>query len=796
MSFSKNFISATYKYTTFNQHIPAPLFRKCFEIKKQVKSASITITGLGFYKLYINGKDITKGFLAPYISNPDHIIYFDEYNITPLLLHGKNAIGVILGNGMQNSPGGRIWDFDLARWRSAPKLAFIIEGEYDNGEKFRIETDESFKISNSPIWFDDLRCGVFYNALNEQANWNMPDFDDSHWNNAHFCEVPRGKFAICRADPITACARIAPVSITKGGIKHYQPDRKENWDTLEKPEALQGHIYDFGKNSAGVFEFKISGAEPGRRIEFFTSEVLDSDGDIDPYTFYNFYPEFYAQRDIYICKGGEETFIPDFTYHGYRYCLVTGLKDCEATPRALTYIEAHSNLRETGNFYCSDEVLNKVQLAARNSDLANFYYFPTDCPHREKNGWTGDASVSCEHILMNLDAQRSYEEWLRNIRCSMKEDGQLPGIIPTGEWGYQWGNGPMWDSALTFIPYYTYKYTGNKNILAENADAIFRYLNYISNKRDENGLIAIGLGDWLHPNRDAGEPKCPLIVTDSIISMSICEKAAFIFGELNKSLQQAFAQSLYNEFRSAIRTHLVSFNKMSVLSNTQTALSMAIYFGVFEKSEIPLAVNRLVEIIHQSNDLLDGGFICGRTMFHVLSDNGYADLAYKIIKGPEFPSYGYWLSQGATSLWEDFYPETRNSMNHHFWGDVSSWFIKAVAGIKFNPDGNDLLRVDITPNFISGLRFAESSYDAPDGKISVRWDRNEDFATVKIQVPDNMKCTLYLPDGWITDETEYPFDGVDFMKIKGDKEIKLITSQAYKNQTKGVVPVDISKKNR
>lgn len=792
MSFSEKFISASYKYTTFFEHIPAPLFRKEFEIGGGLEEAELTITGLGFYKLYINGKDVTKGMLAPYISNPDHIIYFDSYNVAPLLREGRNVIGVMLGNGMQNCPGGRIWDFDLVRWRSAPKLALCFEGRYENGEEIKFEADESFKVSDSPIWFDDLRCGVFYNALKEQDGWNKAGFDDSGWGNAHFCEAPRGKFRLCEADPVRASKRIAPVSIHKGSIKRYTPGRKENWKTVEMPESLEGFVYDFGVNSAGVFEFRIKNAEPGRRIEFFTSEILDADGNVDPHTFYDFYPEFYAQRDIYICKGSEESFIPDFTYHGYRYCLVTGLNEEEATPEALTYIEAHSALEEKGNFICSDETLNKIQAAARVSDLANFYYFPTDCPHREKNGWTGDASVSAEHVLINLSPENSYREWLNNIRCAMKEDGQLPGVIPTGEWGYHWGNGPMWDSVLTFLPFFTYKYRGDKTILAENADAILRYINYISSKRDEDGLIAIGLGDWLHPNRGAGEPKCPLIVTDSIISMAICDMASFIFGELGRKAQSDFAKALYNEFREAIRNNLVDFNKMSVLSDTQTALSMAIYFGVFEKSEVPFAVKRLVEIIHCSNDLLDGGFLSGRFMFHVLSDNGYADLAYKIIVGPDFPSYGYWLKKDATSLWEDFYPETNNSMNHHFWGDVSAWFIKAITGIKLNPENNNIKRVDICPNFIGKLTFAEGFHDSPEGRIHVRWDKDGDEAVIKITVPETMKGRLYLPDGWITKQCEYPFDGVNFINLRPEFEVKLITKEAFRKLTEGVTPADIN----
>ncbi|MBQ7596071.1 MAG: family 78 glycoside hydrolase catalytic domain [Clostridia bacterium] len=783
MKFSEQFISATKKYTTFFEHIPAPLLRKEFDVKNELQSACITICGLGFYKLYINGKDITKGLLAPYISNPDHIVYYDCYDIAPLLKKGRNAIGIMLGNGMLNCPGGIVWDFDKEPWRSAPKTALCVELEYKNGETAEFESDESFKCSESPIWFDDLRCGVFYNALKEQKGWSEPGFDDSGWKNAFFCEKPRGEARLCEADPITAQKRIAPVSIKKGAIKPYIPGRKHDWTSLEMPATLEGHIFDFGVNSAGVFEFKVSGAKPGTRVEFFTAEMLDDDGDINNTTFSDFYPVYYAQRDIYICKGGEESFIPDFTYHGYRYCLVTGLDNSQVSEDTLTYIAANSSFDEVGGFECSDDVLNALQNAARISDLANFWYFPTDCPHREKNGWTGDASVSAEHMLLNLTVEKSYLEWLRNIRKAMREDGSLPGVVPTGSWGYKWGNGPAWDSVLTFLPFFTYKYRGDKKIIEENADAFLRYVNHLANSRDSDGLIAIGLGDWLHPNRGAGDPKCPLIVTDSIISMAICERAAFMLGEIGKTAQRDFAQRIADELRASIRKHLVSFNKMTVLSDTQTALALAIHFGVFESSEIPLAVNRLVEIIHSSHDLLDGGYLSGRYLFHVLSDNSYASLAYKMIKGPDFPSYGWMLNQGATSMWESFYTDHKDSLNHHFWGDVSAWFIKAIAGIDYNPDCSDTHRVDIRPNFIEGLNSAQAFHICPHGKITSSWKVDGDNAVIEIAIPENCRGRLYLPDGWKTDASEYPRDGVDYFNLKSLNNIKLIRTEMYnKNQ--------------
>ncbi len=773
MKFSSKFISANKKINTYFEHIPAPLFRKSFNISKDVDSAEITICGLGFYKLYINGKNITKGLLAPYISNPDHIIYYDNYNISPLLKKGENVIGVVLGNGMQNCPGGAVWDFELGKWRGAPKLALCTEIKYADGDSEEFECDESFKTSDSPIWFDDLRSGVFYNALKEQDGWNKAGFDDSHWGNAFFAEMPRGEARICNAEPIVTSERIKPVAITKGKLVDYKQNIEKLQESIEIPETTQGHIFDFGVNSAGVFEFKISGAKPGKRIEFFTSELLDENGDLDTRTIHAFTPKYYAQRDIYICKGGEESFVPDFTYHGYRYLLIIGLDDSEATVDTVTYLRAHTKLEKMGDFSCSDETANTIQKMTVNSDLSNFYYFPTDCPHREKNGWTGDAAVSAEQMLLNLSVGNSYKEWLRNVRKTQKESGELPGIIPTGEWGYHWGNGPAWDCALTLIPYYTYIYTGDKEILQENATAIFRYINYLASKRDKDGLVAFGLGDWVQPERDAERPTCPLIVTDSIVAYNICTKAEFIFKTLNLKLQAEFAHNLASEFKASIRLHLVDFSLMSVHSDSQTALSMAIYYGIFEKSEIKAATERLVQIIHQDNDLMNTGILGGRCVFHVLSMGGYSDLAFKMIKGPAFPSYGWWIEQGATALWEDFYLQRRNSLNHHFWGDVSSWFIQRIAGIQVNPNGDDFDKIIIKPSLIEQLSFAEGWHNSVNGKVFVRWEKSGNDATIKINIPQNSKGYLYLPDGWVVKSDSIRTNGFKTIELQTDMAISL-----------------------
>ncbi|MCI1859449.1 MAG: hypothetical protein LKI80_15065, partial [Sporolactobacillus sp.] len=436
--------------------------------------------------------------------------------------------------------------------------------------------------------------------------------------------------------------------------------------------------------------------------------------------------------------------------HGFRYVYITGIHKEQATEDLLTYLVMHSKVKTVGNFSSSDEISNKIQQCTRNSDLSNFYYFPTDCPQREKNGWTGDAALSAEQLLLNFSVEKDFAEWMTNIRAAQNDEGAIPGIVPTASWGYEWGSGPAWDSALVYIPFFVYKYHGDKQIIKDNATAFIRYLNYLTTKQDEHGLIAFGLGDWCPAGRDFDAYKSPLVLTDSILSMDIAKKAAFLFHEIGWKLQSDFAEKLSNQLRNSIRHYLIDFATMTAEGACQTSQAMAIYYGIFAEGEKQAAFKRLLEIIHQSDEHIDAGILGLRVLFHVLADFGEADLAYQMIVRKDFPAYGNWIARGATSLWETFYREgeVAGSMNHHFFGDVSSWFIQTIAGIHFNPYCHNLNEVIIAPHFIKQLNHAEAYYVSPLGKIAVRWEREKEEIFLKVAVPKNMKGIIRAPKGW------------------------------------------------
>jgi len=751
MNFPTRFFRATDEMCTYEKHVNAPYIRKTFTAEKFSK-AYILVSGLGFYKLYINGKDITKGLLAPYISNPDDIVYFDKYEITDLINDGNNAIGLILGNGMQNCNGGRVWDFDIAKFRNVPCFSASIIYVDENGNETQVDADESFKCAPSPIIFDDLRSGCFYDANLEISSWNEANFDDTEWCNVKPADTPRGEYRICEADPVVITKEIKAVDVRKA-ILDERFDNRENmrFDTQFKFDVRgkEGTLYDFGVNSAGICRLKIDGKK-GQKIFVQFCELMTTDGKISYINSGSFYPDNYGQSIYYVCKGEkDEIFVPDFTYFGYRFAMVYGLDDEQIKDDTLTMLVANSDLKVRGGYECSDEIMNTLGKMGRVSDLANFYYFPTDCPHREKNGWTGDAAVSAEHVLLMLTPEKSYKEWLRNICASQLQSGQLSGIVPTGGWGFEWGNGPAWDNVLTELCWQVWRMRGDLSLAEECKENILRYLSYISQKRRPDGLIAIGLGDWLQPLKHADQPSSPLYVTDSVISMYICKKASDLFGAMNLPVHKSFADELYTSFCTAIRKNLIDFGTMTVRSRCQTSQAICIFYGVFDECEISKACDVLVDLVHEKDDHFDCGMIGMRVIFHALSMCGQGELAYKMITRTDYPSYGIMLRQGLTSMPENFLPEDKwnspDSLNHHFMGDITSWFIQKIVGITVNPRLTDAKDFDIKPDFISQLEHASAFYDAPCGRIEVKWSRENNIIKLVIDCPEEATGYIVMP---------------------------------------------------
>lgn len=696
MIFSKKFFAATENYGSRNAFVAAPMFRRNFIYTKGQK-AELTICGLGFYELYINGENVTKGKFAPYISNPDDLIYYDHYVLTEKLNDGKNAIGLVLGNGFLNNDGGTVWQFDKAAFRSAPKfaLAFELDG------RLAFEADEHFRWIQSPIMFDDYRIGEYYDARMEIRGWCLPDYDDSTWKKPIAATVPKGEPQLCAVEPIRCSREIC-------AVKYWKSE--------------SGYVFDFGENLAGTARLKIQ-AEAGTRITFQHGETL-----LEGRSFYNrnlCCPEEDRNRwqtDVYICAGRDEPEIyePHFTYHGFRYVFVEGIADHHITDDLLTMRVYHSDFKNFSLLETDNTVINKIQRMTMNSNLSNFFYFITDCPQREKNGWTGDTAVSAEQMLLNFDCANSLREWLKNFRAAQRADGALPAICPTTGWGFEWGNGPAWDMALIESVYQLYRFTGDRDIIRENKDAIVTYLSYMRSKENDDGLYAYGLPDWCECLQIAEHVvTTPLEVTDTLICIEMLQKAASLFQAIGEHTEANLifqkAQRIITAFR---RKYLEQ--DLYISCHSQTAQAKAISVGVFAPDEEHQAVENLVQLVEEKGHF-QVGILGARVLFRVLSDYGYDELAYKLITQDRFPSYKGWIDQGFTALGECFNEQYPNSClrvdggrvlshNHHFFGDVSGWFFRYILGLEVNPNGDNPNCLSIKPHSFQSITKAHGQF--------------------------------------------------------------------------------------
>lgn len=737
MQFSNKFVCECREISTYKNHVAAPIFRKEISVDHRLNKAMLTICGLGFYELFIDGECITKGRLAPYISNPDHNIYYDVYDLAPYLSKGKHVLGIMLGDGFLNAKS-HVWGFDQNKFNSSPKLALTLELE--DGSGIRVYDAEDFRCKKGPVVYNDLRTGEFFDRRLEEVGWKEVGFvEDASWHQPLLAEIPRGKARICEVEPIVVTKEISPISIRQGELGNYAMSRQHPSceEVMEQPPLKTGGwIFDFGENNAGIFRLKIKGTK-GQRIDIQCAELV-KDGKPD-YSNIHFYPDGYVQRDVYILGSDEEEiYEPMFTYHGFRYLYVSGITQEQATEDLLTYLVMSSDLKERGYFSCSSQIANDIYAMAKRSDASNFYYFPTDCPHREKNGWTGDAAVSAEHMLLTMNVENSWLEWLRNIRAAQNDIGKIPCIVPTGDWGYEWGSGPAWDTVLFTLPYMLYRYRNHIEVIRENAHAMMSYLEYVAKQRNEKGLLELGLGDWIPVDKDAAAYDVPLEFTDSVMTYDMCRMAAEMFGTVGLTLNQQYARQLGTELYEQIRREYVETDTMTIRSKCQSAQALGIYYDIFTYEEKQRAFEQLLNFIHSKDDKLDTGFLGLRVIFHVLSQFGETQLAWKMITGTTFPSYGWYVEKGYTTLPEQFIRDESGSHNHHFLGDVAQWFMRYVAGLQVV----NYQMINIHPFFVEGVDYAEAYHMLPSGKVSVSWKREGSHVMVKIHAPEAVKCVV------------------------------------------------------
>ena len=698
---------------------PAPLFRRRVDVFEKIRHAWAYVSGVGYFELTVNGRKAGGDVLAPLFTKYDSTVLYNAYDVTDAFHQGENVIGVCLGNGWYNCIAGDAWNFNDGAWRDRPKLILRIEVLFENGERFAIVSDSSWRFAEGPIRFNGVRNGEHYDARLEKPGWDRPGYDDSGWGHA---VVVRGPGGLLKSSASTAVRRIremdpAAVRQVKTGVR----------------------VYDFGINFSGWVKMRVRGPA-GTELIFRYSESVGMDGDVDRREIERFVKDHGVQEDRYILKGGrEETWEPRFTYHGFRYIQVTGSPEF----MEIKACEVHSAFPDCGSFQCSDGLLNAIQDCVRRSTLSNWHGIPTDCPHREKNGWTGDAQLSAEQTLYNFGPVTDYIKWLRDFRDAQRPNGQLPGMIPTAGWGYNWGSGPAWDSAVILIPWDVYLFSADCRLLRDEYDTMKRYVRYLGTMSSDC-IVDFGLGDWCPPEGIRAY-RCPSVVTDTAYYYTDSLLLSKIAGILGRQDDREEYQALARRIQSAFQARFVDEATGYVTGGCQTSMSCALYHGLVDGAVREKVFRALVREVERKEYHIDCGILGTKYLLRVLTEYGRADIAYRIARQTTFPGWGWWIMQGATTLWETW--DGAASHNHHMFSSIGDWFYRDLGGISPDPEDPGFHHIMIRPHPVEGISWVKTWHRSLYGHIVCNWSVKNGSFTLKVTVPANCTATVTLPPG-------------------------------------------------
>ncbi len=693
---------------------PAPMLRKEFEAKPGLRRALVFSSGIGYNLLTLNGRPADDRVLDPPFTRYDRRVLYTVRDVTALVRPGRNAIGIVLGNGFLNVPARDAWNFERAPWREPPMARLQLLLEYADGTSQIVATDGSWRLGEGPWRWDAVRQGEVYDARLELPGWDEPGFDDSAWRNAAEVPGPKGRTAALRSMPCRVTETLRPKSVRE-----------------VKPGVF---VFDLGQNIAGWVRFRVRGPE-GTQVRLLMGEKLHPDGTVDRSNLSGlvFDPTFSEVRYT-LRGGGEETFESAFAYYGFQYVQVEGwpgspsLGDLEGRV-------VHTDFPRAGDVR-STPLFDRIQDATLWSYRSNFVGIPTDCPHLEKNGWTGDAHLATEQGLLNWDNAAGYLKWLDDLMDEQREDGALPGIVPTGGWGYAWGNGPAWDSALILIPYYLYVYTGDAGALTRCYDSMRRYVDYLE-RNSRKLLIPFGLGDWV-----PAKTETPADITSTAyfaIDAEIVSLAATLLGRAGEAAHYA---TLSKNIRAAFRSAFLREDG-TVGPGTQTAQSCALFQDMLKRPQKAPVFQRLLERIDQDGNRLDVGILGAKYLFHTLSERGAHELALDLLTRTDPPSYGWWLEQGATTLWETW--DGNASRNHIMFGDVSAWFYRQLAGIRPDPSLPGFKRVLLEPKLSPRVPEVRAWHEGPYGRIVSEIVQRSDGLEWTVVVPPNSTAIATIP---------------------------------------------------
>lgn len=726
----------------------SPCFQKTFELKKPVAKATMAVCAPGLFEAYLNGNKVGSQLLTPSFTRYDRRLLYNVLDLTEEFKVNRESnceLQFVLGHSWYDVRSIVTWNYDAAPWRDFPRLLAQLELVYEDGTKETIATDPSWTYSTSPVLFDCVRQGEIVDGAWEREILGS----------AVVVPAPLG-------NPLLVAQKNANTVV------------QQSYKAKSVKQVKDGvWVVDMGQNNAGWARIRLRGQKKGDVVRFKYSERVVESGEIERHDiemhFMEGTPAYMTgmkggfQTDFYFCNGEEEEYFePRFTYNGYQYIEVVGLRE-EPKPEDFEGKMLATNFIQKSSFTCSNDLLNKIQEATIRSYINNFVAgIPTDCPHREKNGWTGDAHLACELAQYNFENTAGYEKWIDDMCDEQRPDGNVAAIIPTGDWGYPWGNGPAWDSAMIMIPWYLYVYRGDVKILKDSYESMKKYVNYLQTRELSNGLLNHGLGDWVFYKTNT-----PVEVTSTAFYYLDARIVALTAKLLGKMEDYETYSKLAERIRANYNAALYKGDGVYSI-NGQTAQACPIHQGLsqaLEQADQDATFARLCETVERTNGSFDVGIFGTKYILRTLSEGGRNDLALQLMLQEPRPSMADWIRRGAGTLWEDW--GEGSSRNHIMFGDVSAWMFQYLGGIKLN-GAPDVVVAGVEPEDVAFKRFVvepkcrlkeltapgfepitnvRAFVDTPYGPILSEWKWNDAKTelTIRVGVPCNTTATVILP---------------------------------------------------
>lgn len=713
------------------RRLSARMLRKEIELTQPVEKALAYVCGVGLFEWYLNGRKVGDQVLAAALSDYEKRAYYMMFDVTDQLNRGANAIGVILGNGRYFAP--RITDPAPMTDYGFPKLLFQMDITYADGTTETVVSDGSWKLTvDGPIRANSEYDGEYYDATMELTGWDEPGFDDSDWVTAEIVEP---------AAPLLQAQPIAPIRIT------------EMLKPLSINEITPGvYIADMGQNMVGWVRIRMEGPR-GSIVRMRFAETLQEDG--------NLYMDNKRGAEVtntYVMKGGGvEVWEPRFTYHGFRFVEITGYPG----QPSLADIEGrvvHDDLVEIGHFESSNETINTIYRNAHWGMRGNYRSIPTDCPQRdERQAWQGDRAIGSRGESFVFDVHRFYVKWMQDIQDSQLESGSLSDVVPN-YWKF-YSENVTWPAAYPVIVAMLYEQYGDIRVVADHYPSIKKWADHMKRAHMNDYIIARDIyGDWCMPpeSPELIRSQDPARQTDGALLatsyyyhvINILQDLAILLGKTDDATEYA---SISEAIFKAYNTRFFDPVNMFYGNNTATSNLLSLAFGL-----VPEAYEQAVfdNIVYKTMVDFDGhistGLIGAQWIMRMLTKYGRADIAFQLATNTTYPSWGYMIENGATTIWELWNGNTADpAMNSHnhvmLLGDLIVWYYENLAGIRSDWNAPGFKHIIMRPVPVEGLTYVNASHCSGYGQIVSKWSKDEGEFNWTISVPPNTSATVYVP---------------------------------------------------